>query len=99
MKNEVSIINVKQHEVRVLRIIVVVNWMSSRTSFNFYSLWEELNNPEFNFMELHKIKLSTKRFMMTPKQWKDKIIESILETGEDELSNAFFTRLNQIFAL
>jgi len=93
MKNGIStIINVKQHDVRVLRVgdvdyisltdiakyqnttetaIIIVNWMSSRTSFNFYSLWEELNNPKFNFMELHKIKLSNKRFMMTPKQWKD----------------------------
>jgi hypothetical protein len=51
--------------------IVIVNWMSNLDSFNFYSLWEKLNNPEFNFMEFHKIKLSTKRFMMTPKQWKD----------------------------
>jgi len=51
--------------------IIIVNWMSSRTSFSFYSLWEELNNSNFNFMELHKIKISTKRFMMTPKQWKE----------------------------
>ena len=93
MKNEIStIINVKQHNVRILRVgdidyisltdiakyqnvndaaIVIVNWMSSRTSLSFYSLWEELNNPKFNFMELHKIKLSNKRFMMTPKQWKN----------------------------
>ena len=85
-------LNVKQHNVRILRVgdvdyisltdiakyqnpreaaIIIVNWMSSRTSFSFYSLWEELNNQEFNFMELHKIKLSAKRFFMTPKQWKE----------------------------
>ena len=51
--------------------IVIINWMSNRDSFGFYSLWEELNNSGFNFMELHKIKLSNKRFMMTPKQWKE----------------------------
>ena len=72
MKNEIStIINVKQHNVRTLRVgdvdyisltdiakyqnanetaIIIVNWMSSRTSFSFYSLWEELNNLKFNFM-------------------------------------------------
>ncbi len=54
--------------------IVIVNWMCNRNSFDFYSLWEEFNNQNFNFMELHKIKneqLGTNRFTMTPKRWKN----------------------------
>ena len=27
---------------------VIRNWMSTRNSFSFYSLWEELSNPDFN---------------------------------------------------
>ncbi len=67
----ISLTDIAKYQDAMEPAIVIFNWMSNRDSFNFYSLWEELNNPEFNFMELHKIKLSKKRFMMTPKQWKD----------------------------
>ena len=67
----ISLTDIAKYQDAMEPAIVIFNWMSNRDSFNFYSLWEGLNNPEFNFMELHKIKLSKKRFMMTPKQWKD----------------------------
>jgi hypothetical protein len=67
----ISLTDIAKYHNAMEPAIVIFNWMSNRDSFNFYSLWEELNNPEFNFMELHKIKLSKKRFMMTPKQWKE----------------------------
>ena len=54
---------------------VIRNWMSSRNSFEFYSLWEEINNPDFNSVESHRIKIDDvpySRFTMTPKKWKDK---------------------------
>ena len=44
---------------------VIRNWMSTRNSFSFYSLWEELNNPDFNSVKSHGIK-----FTMTPNRWK-----------------------------
>ncbi len=35
---------------------VIRNWMSNKNSFEFYSLWEEINNPNFNYVESHVIK-------------------------------------------
>ena len=52
---------------------VIRNWMSNKNSFAFYSLWEELNNPNFNSVESHGIKMNEvpyNRFTMTPKRWK-----------------------------
>ena len=52
---------------------VIRNWMSNRNSFEFYSLWEELNNPNFNSVKSHGIKIkevSFNRFTMTPNRWK-----------------------------
>ena len=52
---------------------VIRNWMSTRNSFSFYSLWEELNNPDFNSVESHGIKIDEvpyNRFTMTPNRWK-----------------------------
>lgn len=53
---------------------VIRNWMSNKDSFNFYSLWEEINNPNFNSVEMHRIKIEDvglNRFTMTPKRWKE----------------------------
>jgi len=52
---------------------VIRNWMSNKNSFAFYSLWEELNNPNFNSVESHGIKIKEvpyNRFTMTPSRWK-----------------------------
>ena len=48
--------------------------MSNKNSFEFYSLWEELHNENFNSVESHRIKIEEvgyNRFTMTPKRWKD----------------------------
>ena len=34
---------------------VIRNWMSNKDSFAFYSLWEEINNPNFNSVEMRRI--------------------------------------------
>ena len=52
---------------------VIRNWMSNQNSFAFYSLWEEINNPNFNSVESHGIKTTEvpyNRFTMTPNRWK-----------------------------
>lgn len=54
---------------------VIRNWMSNKNSFEFYSLWEEMYNPNFNYVESHVIKkdeVPYNRFTMTPKRWKEK---------------------------
>lgn len=53
---------------------VIRNWMSNKDSFAFYSLWEEINNPDFNSVEMRRIKIEEvgyNRFTMTPKRWKE----------------------------
>lgn len=52
---------------------VIRNWMSNRNSFDYYSLWEEINNENFNSVESHRIKINEvgyNRFTMTPNRWK-----------------------------
>ena len=52
---------------------VIRNWMSNKNSFAFYSLWENINNPNFNSVKSHGIKINEvpyNRFTMTPKRWK-----------------------------
>ena len=52
---------------------VIRNWMSNKNSFAFYSLWEEINNENFNSVESHRIKTEEvpyNRFTMTPNRWK-----------------------------
>lgn len=52
---------------------VIRNWMSNKNSFDFYNLWEELHNDNFNSVESHRIKndeVGYNRFTMTPNRWK-----------------------------
>ena len=52
---------------------VIRNWMSNKNSFDFYNLWEELHNENFNSVESHRIKIDAvgyNRFTMTPNRWK-----------------------------
>ena len=52
---------------------VIRNWMSNKNSFEYYSLWEELYNPNFKSVESHGIKMTEvpyNRFTMTPTRWK-----------------------------
>ena len=54
---------------------IIRNWMSSKDAFQFYSLWEEINNPNFNSVESHVIKINDvpyNRFSMSPKKWKER---------------------------
>ena len=48
--------------------------MSNKDSFEFYSLWEEINNLDFNSVKMRRIKIDEvgfNRFTMTPKRWRD----------------------------
>ena len=52
---------------------VIRIWMSNKNSFDFYNLWEELHNENFNSVESHRIKIDEvgyNRFTMTPNRWK-----------------------------
>lgn len=52
---------------------VINKWMTNKDSFDFYSLWEELFNPDFNLAESREIKINEvgfNAFTMSPSQWK-----------------------------
>ena len=52
---------------------LIKQWMSKKDSFDFYGLWEEINNPNFNSVEFHLIKINIagrNRFLMNPTKWK-----------------------------
>lgn len=51
-------------------------WMSNKNSFEFYSLWEQLFNKNFNSVESHRIKteeVGLNSFIMTPNKWKKRV--------------------------
>lgn len=53
---------------------VIRNWMSNRNSFDYYGLWKQINNENFNSVEFHIIKTEEvpyNRFTMTSKRWKE----------------------------
>lgn len=55
---------------------VIIKWMSNKSSFDFYCLWEELSNPNFKLAESREFKIdsATQSFTMSPSRW-------IKETG------------------
>ena len=56
---------------------VVRNWMSNKDSFEFYSLWEEIHNPNFNSVQMRRIKtedVGYNLFTMTPKRWEEEFM-------------------------
>lgn len=50
---------------------VVIKWMSNKSSFDFYCLWEELFNENFKLAESREFKKdsSTQSFTMSPSRW------------------------------
>ncbi len=50
---------------------VIIKWMSSKTAFDFYSLWEELSNSNFKLAEFGEFKndAATQSFTMSPSRW------------------------------
>ena len=50
---------------------VVIKWMSNKSSFDFYSLWEELFNENFKLAESSEFKndSANNSFTMSPSRW------------------------------
>ena len=50
---------------------VIIKWMSNKSSFDFYSLWEELFNENFKLAESREFKTdsATQSFTMSPSRW------------------------------
>ena len=50
---------------------VIIKWMSNKSSFDFYSLWEELFNDSFKVAEFRHFKndSATQSFTMSPSRW------------------------------
>ena len=52
---------------------VIIKWMSNKSSFDFYCLWEELFNEEFKLAETREFKndSASQSFTMSPSRWID----------------------------
>lgn len=50
---------------------VIIKWMSNKSSYDFYSLWEELNNKDFKLAKSREFKYesSNHSFIMSPTRW------------------------------
>ena len=50
---------------------VIIKWMSNKSSFDFYCLWEEFSNPQFKLAESREFKndSATQSFTMSPSRW------------------------------
>ncbi|BBF07661.1 KilA-N domain-containing protein [Haemophilus influenzae] len=50
---------------------LIKNWLQNKNTIEFLQVWEELNNPNFNLLELHQIKnnVGLNRFVMSVKKW------------------------------
>ena len=50
---------------------VIIKWMSNKSSFDFYCLWEELSNPNFKLAKSREFKndSATQSFTMSPSRW------------------------------
>ena len=50
---------------------VIIKWMSNKSSFDFYSLWEELFNEDFKLAEFREFKndAANNSFTMSPSRW------------------------------
>ena len=50
---------------------VIIKWMSNKSSFDFYSLWEELFNDNFKLAEFREFKndAANNSFTMSPSRW------------------------------
>ena len=50
---------------------VIIKWMSNKSSFDFYSLWEELFNNNFKLADFREFKndSATQSFTMSPSRW------------------------------
>lgn len=50
---------------------VIIKWMSNKSSFDFYSLWEELFNDNFKLAEFREFKndAANNSFAMSPSRW------------------------------
>ena len=49
----------------------IKNWMRNRDTIDFLASWEEIHNPDFNAVQMHRITedVGRNRFLMSPKQW------------------------------
>jgi hypothetical protein len=50
---------------------VISNWIRNKDTIEFLEVWEKLNNPNFNLVQLHEVKNEAgfNRFVISPTKW------------------------------
>ena len=53
---------------------VISNWIRNKDTIEFLEVWEKLNNPDFNLVQLHEVKNEAghNRFVISPTKWIEK---------------------------
>ena len=53
---------------------VISNWIRNKDTIEFLEVWEKLNNPHFNLVQLHEVKNEAghNRFVISPSKWIEK---------------------------
>jgi KilA-N domain len=53
---------------------VISNWIRNKDTIEFLEVWEKLNNPDFNLVQLHEVKNEAghNRFVISPSKWIEK---------------------------
>jgi hypothetical protein len=72
---------------------VINKWMSNKDSFDFYSLWEELFNADFNLAISREIRMNEvgyNAFTMSPSQWKKRTNAAGIIPGAGKYSDGTF---------
>jgi kilA, N-terminal/APSES-type HTH DNA-binding domain protein len=72
-ENYISLTDIARYKNADAPADVVKNWMRSRATIDFLGLWEELNNPNVNVVEIDQFKnqAGSNAFTMSPKKWID----------------------------
>ncbi len=70
-ENYISLTDIARYKNPEAPADVVKNWMRSRATIDFLGLWEELNNPDVNVVEIDQFKnqAGSNAFTMSPKKW------------------------------
>ena len=78
---------------------VIKTWMRNKDSFIFYSLWEELHNPNFNSVQMYRIKteVGLNRFTMSPSKWQKEFNAIGIIPGAGKYSNGTYAHKDIAF--
>ena len=67
----ISLTDISKYRNNEFPSYVIQNWLRNKSTIEYLGLWEQLHNPDFNYLEFEAIKneAGTNSFVLTPKKW------------------------------